>query len=166
MAGYLTAVGNAAVTLVVGPGIYAHEAAHYLACRVAGLEVYGRPRIGLTEDATFDHEPAADFWTDALVAGAPLLVNSLLAALTFLLAGRVGTPWEWLALWVGLAAGLTALPSGPDTDTLLPGVRTLSPPRRPLGYALALPLRAVSVSTLAAGPVALAWTVVLYRLAA
>lgn len=165
MGGYLTAAGNAAVTLAVGPGIYAHEAAHYLACRLTGLEVYGPPRVGLTDDATFDHEPAEDFWTDTLVAGAPLVVNSLLAVLAFLLAGRAGAPWGWMPLWVGLTMSLTALPSGPDTATLLPGVRTLPRLRRPVGYALALPLRAVSVSALAAGPVALAWTVVLYRLA-
>lgn len=165
MVGYLTAAGNAAVTLAVGPGIYAHEAAHYLACRFVGLEVYGRPSVGLTGDATFDHEPAGDFWADALVAGAPLVVNSLLAVLAFLVAGTAGTPWGWLALWLGLTMSLTALPSGPDTATLLPGVRTLARPRRPLGYALALPLRAVSASTLLAGPVTLAWTVVLYGLA-
>lgn len=164
MGRYLTAAGNAAVTLAVGPGIYAHEAAHYLACRLAGLAVYGSPSVGFTGDATFDHEPAENFWTDVLVAGAPLVANSLLAVVAFLLAGHTGAPWGWLALWLGLAAGLTALPSGPDTATLLPGVRTLPRPRRPLGYALALPLRAVSASTLVAGPITLAWTVVLYRL--
>lgn len=97
---------NALVTLAVGPGIYTHELAHCLACRLLGVGIERPPSIGLFDDATLEHEPVGTFWVDAAVAVAPLLVYS----------------------------------------------------------ALVLPLRAVSASVVFAGPVALGWTVLLYRL--
>jgi hypothetical protein len=155
---------NALVTLAVAPGIYGHEMSHYAACRLLGIDVDGAPSIGLFEDATFDHDPVDTFWADAAVAGAPLLLNSLLAVSTFAVAGALPRPWLWLPAWIGVSAGLTALPSDPDTATLLEGVGTLPRWRRPLGYAIAVPLRAVSASVVLAGPIALVWTVVLFRL--
>jgi hypothetical protein len=154
---------NALVTLAVAPGIYGHETAHYAACRLLDIGVERPPSIGFFEGATFDHDPVETFWEDAVVAAAPLLGNSVLALGAFALAGALPRPWLWLPVWIGVSAGLTALPSGPDTATLLEGIGTLPRWRRPLGYAIAVPLRAVSASVVLAGPLALVWTVVLFR---
>jgi len=155
----LNALFNAAVTVAVGPGILAHEYAHVFACRLTGVEIEQWPSLALFEDAaTVEHEPVETFLQDYTIAVAPLIGNSLLAAGALALATRLTPPVAFVPLWIGLACGLTALPSDADTASLLPGVSTLSPTFRPIGYALAVPVRAISYSMVLAGLLALVWT--------
>jgi hypothetical protein len=164
--GVLTQLFNAVVTIAVGPGILAHEYAHVLACRLTGVEIRQRPSLALFESvATFEHEPVETFVQDYAIAVAPLVVNSALALLSFVVMSWLDPPIAFLALWLGIAFGLTALPSDQDTASLLPGAGTLSPASRPFGYALAIPVRAISVSVVLAGLLALVWTSALLALA-
>jgi len=161
----LNALFNAAVTVAVGPGILAHEYAHALACRLTDVEIEQWPSLALFEDAaTVEHEPVETFLQDYAIAVAPLVVNSLLAIPALFLATRLDPPVAFGPLWIGLACGLTAVPSDADTASLLPGVSTLSPTFRPVGYALAVPVRAISYSMLLAGLLALAWTGIILTL--
>lgn len=154
-----SALGNAAITLAVVPGILGHEYAHLLACRLTGVEIRQWPSLDLFEPAAaVEHEPVETFGQDFAIAIAPLVVNSLLALAAFFFATRLDPPVAFVPLWLGLTFGLTALPSRDDTASLLPGARTLSLPLRPVGYAVAVPVRAVSYSVLLAGLLALFWT--------
>jgi hypothetical protein len=164
--GVLNALANAAVTVAVGPGILSHEYAHVFACRLTGVEIRQRPSLALFESAaTFEHEPVETFVQDYAIAVAPLVVNSALALLSFVVMARLDPPSAFVPLWLGLAFGLTALPSDQDTSSLLPGAGTLSPASRPLGYALAIPLRAITISVILGGLLALGLTGALLALA-
>ena len=155
----LGALGTAAITIAVAPGILSHEYAHVLACRLTGVEIRQRPSLALLESAaTIEHDPVETFGQDFAIAVAPLLVNSLLALAAFFFATRLDPPVAFVPLWLGLTFGLTALPSHDDTASLVAGARTLSPGLRPVGYAIAVPVRAVSYSVFLAGIVALFWT--------
>lgn len=163
----LSAVVNATVTVLFCPGILTHEYAHVLACRLLGIAVIESPSLGLFEGAaTMDHEAVTRFDQDFGIAIAPFVVNSLLGITAFALYGVLPAPLDILPLWAGITFGITALPSPDDTKTLLRGVRTLPGPLKPVGYVLAVPTRAVSVSLFVAGLLGLLWTRYLFVLGA
>lgn len=157
------AVSNLLITAAVGPGILTHEYAHYLGCRLLGVEVRSPPALRpLSEDAVLEHEPVDSFLVDFPIAVAPLAGNSLLAAGAFWASHAVIGPFQWVLLWLGICFGFTALPSAADTDSLFRTARELPTVLRPLGYLLATPLWAGTRSVAVAGVLAFLWTALLF----
>lgn len=163
----LPAAFNAGVTLLFGPGIFAHEYAHLLACRLHGVSVIEPPTLTLFDSmVTLEHEPVDRFGQDLSIAVAPFVVNSVLAITAFVLAGLLSGPFDLVTLWLGVTFGITALPSPDDTNTLVKGVGTLPSVVQPLGYLVAVPARAASVSVFLAGVLGLFWTRYLFGIVA
>lgn len=150
-------------TLVLAPGIVAHEWAHVLACRLFGVEVRSRATLDpFGSSAYLEHERIDWFPADLGVAVAPLPVNSALALTAFAFAAGVGS--LWLALpgyWLGWCFALTAFPSVGDTATLTETAGDLWWPLRPLGSLLALPVRYFTLLPGSAGVAGLLWALTL-----
>jgi hypothetical protein len=153
-------------TALIAPGIVSHEAAHLLACRLAGVEVVGSSVLNpFAADAYLDHERVTSFPVDLFVAVAPLLLNTALALAAFEIAPAVDTPFLAVpCYWLGVCFALTAFPSVGDTETLFETADRLPRPLRPLGYLLAAPLRLFTVIPGSAGVAGFVWTLVLYGL--
>ncbi|WP_335998883.1 hypothetical protein [Halorientalis halophila] len=153
----------AAETALVAPGIAAHEAAHLLACRLAGVEVLGTSGLNpFASEAYLDHERVESFPADLLIAVAPLLCNTLLAVGAFALAPAVSSPVVAVPLyWLGACFALTAFPSVGDTETLMETAGSLPRTVRPAGYLLAAPLRLFTVIPGSAGVAGLVLLLVL-----
>jgi|APHM01.1.fsa_nt_gi hypothetical protein len=149
-------------TLVLAPGILAHEGAHLLACRLAGVEVRSHALLDpFAPVAGLEHDRINSFPADFAVAVAPLPVNSLLALVAFALAtsldGLVALP----AYWLGAVFALTAFPSVGDTRTLFETADALTWPARPLGSLLAAPVRYFTLIPGSAGVCGLFWALAL-----
>ncbi|WP_435346608.1 hypothetical protein [Haloarchaeobius sp. HRN-SO-5] len=155
---------NLLVTVLLAPGIVAHEFAHELGCRLVGVRVLGSSYLDPVSDAAYvDHETVESFGADAVIAFAPLVVNSVLAATAFVAAGALdGTPAWPVFAWVGGTLALTAFPSHADTDSLLETAWALPWPVRPLGVALAVPLRLGTVVPGVGGFYGFFWMLWLY----
>jgi hypothetical protein len=151
-------------TALIAPGIVSHEAAHLLACRVAGVDVVGSSILNpFASDAYLDHEPVSSFPADLLIAVAPVLLNTTLAFAAFLLASATETPLLSIpCYWLGGCFGLTAFPSVGDTDTLFETAGDLPRPLRPVGYLLAAPVRAFTLVPGSAGVAGFALLLVLF----
>jgi hypothetical protein len=149
----LAALYYAAETALIAPGIVSHEAAHLLACRLAGVEVVGASILNpFAADASLDHERVTSFPADLLIAVAPLLLNTALALGALALAPAAGTPILSIPLyWLGACFALTAFPSVGDTETLFETADALPRSLRPVGYLLAAPVRAFTVVPGSAG---------------
>lgn len=107
-------------TALIAPGIGSHEAAHLLACRVAGVDVLGssipNPCAG---DASLDHEPVSSFPAALLIAVAPVLLYTTLVLAAFVLVSAGETPLLSIpCYWLGVCSGLAAFPSVGDIETL------------------------------------------------
>jgi hypothetical protein len=88
------------------PGVVLHELAHWFLASVFGLDV---KEVDLTSHVI--HEAPASFTVAILVAGAPLLVNTLLAVgAVHVVVGTV--PFELAALELGWVAPATLLDRG------------------------------------------------------
>ena len=162
MRSLFASLSNLLVTVAVGPGILAHEYAHYAACRLAGVDVYARPALRpFADSALLEHEPVEDFGADLAIAVAPFLGNSLLAFVAFVLFGTLSGPASALSLWLGFCFGFTALPSETDTETLLSSAASLPYMLRPVGYLVAYPVRTATLSMWAAGFLTFGWTITL-----
>ena len=162
MRSLIASLSNLLVTVAVGPGILAHEYAHYVACRLAGVEVHTRPVLRPFDDSAFlQHEPVENFSTDLAIAVAPFLVNSLLAFGTFALVGITTGLASGVCLWLGFCFGFTAFPSETDTENLLTTAASLPRYLRPVGYLVAYPVRTATVSMWATGLLTFGWTITL-----
>jgi len=158
----LRAVWYVPLTLVLAPGILTHEYAHVAACRLSGVEVHSTPSLNpFGKDAFVDHAPTDRFGADFAIAVAPFAVNSALAVAGFALAGRGGSTLALPFLWLGGCFAWTAIPSPSDTDGLLDTAGDLPRLARPLGYLLAVPVRAATLLSIE-GIGGLVWTVALY----
>ncbi|WP_193767627.1 metalloprotease family protein [Halorientalis pallida] len=162
----LAALYYAVETVVIAPGIVSHEAAHLLACRLAGVEIRGGSVLNpFAADAYLDHERVTSFPADLLIAVAPLLCNTTLAFCVFALAPAVGTLLLSVPLyWLGVCFALTAFPSVGDTETLFETAGELPRILRPGGYLLAAPIRAFTVIPGSAGVGGFALLLVLFGL--
>lgn len=159
----LARLGNLLVTVAAGPGILAHEYAHYAACRLTGVGVRARPALDpFADSAVLNHDPVEAFGADVAIAVAPFLGNSALALAAFAAFWAVDGPAGLVALWLGVCFGFTALPSETDTETLLSTVSSLPATLEPLGYVIAVPLRTVTLSVWVAGILAFWWTLTLF----
>jgi hypothetical protein len=158
----LTSLSNLLLTVAVGPGILAHEYAHYVACRATGVAVHSRPALRPFDDsAVLEHGSVDGFGTDLTIAVAPFLGNSVLAVAAFALTETLTGPAQLVGLWLGFCFGFTALPSATDTETLLSTAASLPTPLRPVGYLIAYPVRTATVSMWAGGLLTFVWTLAL-----
>lgn len=163
----LRSFGNLLLTVVLAPGIASHECAHWLACRLFGVEVTGGRALNpFAGDAYLDHERVESFPADFAIAVAPLALNTVLAVVAFLLAEplRGSTAW-FVVAWVGATLALSAFPSDSDTNTLLVTVENLPVLARPVGYLLALPVRGFALVPWSGGLGGYVWIAVCYRVA-
>lgn len=160
----LRALANLFETVLLGPGIVSHEGAHVLACRLTGIEVTNGPVLNpFADDAYIDHERVESFPADFAIAIAPLLLNTALGLLSFVLATLTSTlPVAVPLYWLGVCFALTAFPSVGDTETLYATVRMLPRWGRPLGYLLAVPLRTFTRLPGSAGIAGYVWIFVLF----
>ncbi|MFB6179522.1 MAG: hypothetical protein ABEI77_07355 [Halorientalis sp.] len=159
----LRSLSHLVETLLVGPGIVSHELAHVLACRLTGITVTHGPVLDpFAEDAFVDHERVDTFPVDFGIAIAPLVLNTVLGVAAFTLAAVAPTPVLSVpCYWLGACFALTAFPSVGDTTTFSRTVRTLPRWTRPLGYALATPLRVFTRIPGANGAAGFVWIFVL-----
>lgn len=156
----LWATVDAVVGVVLWPGIAAHEYAHVLACRAAGVRIVGGTYRSPLGDVYVDHEPVESFPADLAIALAPLVVNSLLAVGALGLAGMVDpVPFVLACYYLGACFAVTALPSSGDTETLLASAAGVPRPLRAVAYAVAAPVRGVSVVNDFGGVVTAVWLV-------
>ncbi|MFC7077724.1 hypothetical protein [Haloarcula halophila] len=157
------ALSNLVITVAAGPGILAHEYAHYLACRLTGVDVYSPPAVRpFADDAVLEHEPVDSFGADFPIAVAPFAVNSTLAFVAFWAVHATAGPAQWVWLWLGIAFGFTALPSDTDTASLFRTAKALPGSVRPLGYLLAAPVWLATRSIAVAGVLTFLWTGLLF----
>jgi len=102
------------------PGIIVHELAHLFFCLLSGVKVYKVNLFRFDRVAGYVmHAEPQGFISSFLISFGPLLINSYLAMFLFT---RVLAPynlWDLLALWLGLAIGLQAIPSTGDAQSLL-----------------------------------------------
>ncbi|MFC4247398.1 hypothetical protein ACFOZ7_10370 [Natribaculum luteum] len=164
--GRLRSAWNALVTAALAPGILSHEYAHVLACRLCSIDVHATPALNpFGDDAYVDHAPVDSFRADFAIALAPLVGNSVLGIGAFALAASaLAPPWNLAGVWLGACFALTAFPSPSDTADLVGHARSLPPRTRPVGYALAVPVRALTRTPFVAGMLGYLWILVLYGL--
>lgn len=150
-------------TMLVAPGIVAHELAHVVACRLTGVAVHGGPVLNpFGRDAYVEHERVDSFPADLAIALAPLVLNTALAAASLAIAFRVSSLVLAVPLfWVGGSTALTAFPSVGDTETLYDTARGLPWPVQPLAFLLAVPVRLFTALPGSAGFAGFLWLVVL-----
>lgn len=160
----LESAWNLLLTLLLAPGIVAHEGAHVLACRVTGVRVHGSRFLNpFAGDAYVDHERIESFAADVTIAVAPLVVNSTAAAGAFVASGSVeNVPTTALLLWVGGTLAVTAFPTRSDTATLFRTVGSAPRWTRPAGVATAGVLRGFTLVPGAPGVAGYLWMVALY----
>ena len=160
----LRSVANVLITVLLAPGILAHEYGHVLGCRLWSVDVHTMPTLNpFGDDAYVEHEPVESFSADVTIAIGPLVGNTVLGLAAFSLAAASNYTLLTLpALWLGGCFALTAFPSRSDTSTLLETVRSLSVWTRPAGYLLAWPLRGFTAIPLAGGVAGYLWMVLLY----
>ncbi len=113
-------------TILTFPGVILHEMAHKFFCDYYNIDVfkvaYFRPS---SKAGHVIHRPIFDPKQNAIIALAPLFVNSLISILLlvpWMFMNTLGTSFMWqislgdlFLIWVGFACALSALPS--DTDT-------------------------------------------------
>ena len=115
------------------PGIVLHELAHYYFCRTAGVQILETCFFSFGSPAGFVvHKAPERFRSHCAIALGPLLINSIASVALF---GSAITTWrelilldvaDWdmlalkllIASWLGLVAGLQALPSSGDAISL------------------------------------------------
>ncbi len=164
--GRLRSAWNALVTAALAPGILSHEYAHVLACRLCAVDVRATPSLNpFGDDAYVDHAPVDSFRTDFAIALAPLVANTALGIGAFALAASALSPLSTLVgSWLGACFALTAFPSPSDTADLVGHARSLPPRTRPVGYAMAVSVRALTRTPFVAGMLGYLWILVLYGL--
>lgn len=146
------------VTLLLAPGLIAHEYAHYIACRILGVPTHRSPSVNLIGGVAYvDHARIESFGSELLVAVAPFVLNSCLAVLAFCFAAVLPAVLTEIVVWIGVCLSLTAVPSDSDTARLFEAADSLSKPGQLLAYFLVAPVRAVSFTPPVTGFVAAAW---------
>ncbi len=116
-------------------GVVVHEAAHYLFCKLFGVQVKEVKLFQMLKEDTkeSEHADASGYvktepvksMTAALFIGfAPLLVNGLLVALIIYYSPLlIDTPYYWLMVYLGIALAMGANPSPQDLRAPLQAIR-------------------------------------------
>lgn len=157
---------NLGITALLAPGIVAHESAHYLACKLFGVEVYEATLLNpLADTAGLDHERIESLPADVGIAFAPLVVNTPLALASFAVAPLVPSFVSLVCWWAGATFAFAAMPSHVDTETFMRTADELTGLSRWVGYAVAAPLRAATAMSWLVGVYGMLWVWVCLRVA-
>ncbi len=104
------------INLITFPGVIFHEFSHYFFCKLTGIKVkkvcffrFGNPSGYVV------HEIPKAYSKEILISLSPLIFNSLIAILFFIL-GHSRLPFLWY--WLGFSAGFNAFPSNKDASAL------------------------------------------------
>lgn len=131
----------ASTILLRSPGVFVHEWAHYVVCRLLGVRVqeYVPIRFG-SPPGYVTHAVPNSYLKRVCISVAPLLVNTAIGIVAFWASTTVDLRYAPITVYLGAVAIGESIPSSADARNLLP--------RRRLGYlhplfVLALPLIAV-----------------------
>jgi hypothetical protein len=108
------------IALVTFPGIMIHEWAHKFFCDRTGTPVYKTCYFRLGNPAGFVlHGPVDSYGKAFLISTAPLLINTAISVIVFVIAVILPRTWpSYVLLWLGLSIAIHAFPSGEDADIL------------------------------------------------
>lgn len=117
------------VAALTFPGIILHEMAHKFFCDYFNVKVFKVAYFRISSQAGHViHEPVYNCNQNAIIALAPLLVNSLACLMLlspYFIITNLGTSCLWkvssldvFLIWVGLSCGLSALPSSTDVRNI------------------------------------------------
>ncbi|HIE17166.1 MAG TPA: hypothetical protein EYP71_03120 [Dehalococcoidia bacterium] len=108
------------INLVTFPGIVAHEWAHQFLCRRTKVPVYKTCYFRFGNPAGYViHGPVDSFGKAFLIDVAPLVINTVIAAILFHIA--VALPPGIAAVvfcWLGVSIAMHSFPSSSDADSL------------------------------------------------
>lgn len=106
------------------PGVVLHEAAHWMACERAGVQVYDVKLFELfgNPPGYVRYEAADTSTTAALITFAPLVVNTIATIIMGVLIGLFllldVNAAAIIPAWLGISFGLHAFPSNVDASVL------------------------------------------------
>lgn len=117
------------IALVTFPGVVIHEIAHRFFCDIFRVPVYEVCYFApfSSTSGCVVHQPTESLKANFFIAMGPLFINSIVcmictfpfrAALSLTGGLCEGTSLEWFLLWIGISAGMHALPSHVDIDYL------------------------------------------------
>jgi hypothetical protein len=114
--GYFLSKAGINLNYLLFPGLIAHEFAHYLACKLAGIRVY-EVVFWSSKGGHVVHNRAKGA-NAVLISLAPFFLNNILAILAFasafgLWASNQGL-WAAVLFWLGFSFGVYAVPSAHD----------------------------------------------------
>ena len=128
------------LNLLFAPGVIIHELSHALFCLFAGVKIYKIRLFQFGRVAGYvTHGEPAKFYQCWLVSFGPIFINSFVSLLCFSQFVPPYARWQpLLLLWLGVAAGLHAIPSDGDAKSLLATIngRVLRNPFLIIGYPL------------------------------
>jgi hypothetical protein len=108
------------INTVAAPGVVLHELSHAVCCVLARVRIFKIKLFQFGDPAGYvEHAVPDGFIPSAMISFGPLIFNSLVALVFF---SQFKTPYlsikSILVLWLGIAAGLNAIPSFGDTKVL------------------------------------------------
>jgi hypothetical protein len=117
------------VAILTFPGVILHEMAHKFFCDYFNIKVFKVSYFRVSSQAGHViHEPVYCPNQNAIIALAPLLVNSVVCFVLlspYLISWKLESAFLWkfsafnmFLIWVGLSCGLSALPSSTDIKNI------------------------------------------------
>lgn len=105
--------------LLAAPGVVVHELAHAIFCLFARVRIHQLKLFQFRRVAGFVvHEEPTKFYQAILISLGPLLLNSLLALVSFSQTRIIAFPRLLLYAYLGIVIGLHAIPSDHDAAAL------------------------------------------------
>ncbi|MCK4883752.1 MAG: DUF3267 domain-containing protein [Candidatus Diapherotrites archaeon] len=107
------------IRLIAFPGIAVHETAHLLACTLTGTKIT-KTRLLMSSGSGFiEHERPANIFFSALIAGFPLLLNTLIGFTLFGVFFTNNDPIiALISFWLGASCAIHAFPSSHDASNI------------------------------------------------
>jgi hypothetical protein len=108
------------IALLTFPGIILHEWAHKFTCDRAHVPVYKTCYFRLGNPAGYViHGEVDNYGKTFLICIAPLLINTVVAVICFVVAVIIPLGWPTYVLgWLGIATAMHSFPSDLDADNL------------------------------------------------
>lgn len=117
------------VAILTFPGVILHEMAHKFFCDYFNVKVFKVSYFRVSSQAGHViHEPVYNSNQSAIIAFAPLLINSLVCFILlsfYIVTINFGNFFLWkfsildyFLIWVGVSCGLSALPSSTDLKSI------------------------------------------------
>ena len=104
------------ISIITFPGVMIHELGHKIFCQLLGVKVHKVCYFRFKNPCGYViHDMPQKFIQTFLITVGPLIVNSLAAILTFILAKFSG---NGLLVWLGFSIGMHSFPSSGDAKSL------------------------------------------------